>query len=498
MKRILFLSALALLVINTPDARSDDDVTKLYGEHCASCHSPDRLGAQGPALLPSNLSRLRREKAIDIIANGKIASQMPGFKDALTRSEIEALTEYIFSAPAETPVWPLEMIKSSRISHETTAQEGPAHSANPMNLFVVVETGDHHVTILDGDRMEPLTRFPSRFALHGGAKFSPDGRFTFLASRDGWVMKYDLLKLEVVAEVRAGINTRNIAVSPNGRFVVAGNYLPHNLVVLDATNLEPVQIINATGSNAKSSRVSAVYAAPPRNSLIVALKDVPEVWELIERSDQTSKEPFAIRRLLLEDYLDDFLFDQDYKTIIGASRGGKGAKVIDVTNGNLISDLPLEGMPHLGSGTSWDWSGRRIFATPHLKAAQISLFDMETWQPVQAIETAGPGFFTRSHKNSDYVWADVFFGPNKDQINVIDKKSLRIVKTLVPEPGKTSGHVEFTMDGRFALVSILEDEGALIVFDAKTLEEVKRLPMRRPVGKYNVHNKITFEEGTSH
>ena len=38
----------------------------------------------------------------------------------------------------------------------------------------------------------------------------------------------------------------------------------------------------------------------------------------------------------------------------------------------------------------------------------------------------------------------------------------------------------------------------MIVYDAQTLEEVKRLPMRKPVGKYNVWNKITREEGTSH
>ena len=34
--------------------------------------------------------------------------------------------------------------------------------------------------------------------------------------------------------------------------------------------------------------------------------------------------------------------------------------------------------------------------------------------------------------------------------------------------------------------------------DAATLREVKRLPMRKPSGKYNVWNKITFEDGTSH
>ena len=41
-------------------------------------------------------------------------------------------------------------------------------------------------------------------------------------------------------------------------------------------------------------------------------------------------------------------------------------------------------------------------------------------------------------------------------------------------------------------------DGAVIVYDAKTLKEVKRLPMSKPVGKYNVFNKITKSEGTSH
>ena len=31
-----------------------------------------------------------------------------------------------------------------------------------------------------------------------------------------------------------------------------------------------------------------------------------------------------------------------------------------------------------------------------------------------------------------------------------------------------------------------------------TLEEVKRVPMRKPLGKYNVYNRITRSSGTSH
>ena len=104
----------------------------------------------------------------------------------------------------------------------------------------------------------------------------------------------------------------------------------------------------------------------------------------------------------------------------------------------------------------------------------------------------------RGHENSPYAWVDVAIGPEKDAIQIIDTRTLEIVKTLRPEPGKTAAHVEFTRDGRYALVSIMEMDGALIVYDAATFEEVKRIPMKKPVGKYNVYNKIHYSSGTSH
>ena len=62
-------------------------------------------------------------------------------------------------------------------------------------------------------------------------------------------------------------------------------------------------------------------------------------------------------------------------------------------------------------------------------------------------------------------------------------------------------HIEFTRDGKYALASLWErkdDGGALVVLDAATFKEVKRIPMDKPVGKYNLFNKITRSAGTSH
>ncbi len=83
-------------------------------------------------------------------------------------------------------------------------------------------------------------------------------------------------------------------------------------------------------------------------------------------------------------------------------------------------------------------------------------------------------------------------------VHLIDKRNLSIAKTLKPAPGKTAAHVEFTKDGSHALLSIWEKDGAVVVYDADTLKEVKRIPMNKPAGKYNVYNKTHYARGTSH
>jgi hypothetical protein len=491
---------------------------RLYVEHCQACHGEGRLGGSGPALLPENLSRLKPADAAVVIAEGRAATQMPGFASVLTEDQISTLVEMIYTPLPEIPPWGIEEIEASRIIHTHPDQlpDRPAHRADPLNLFTVVETGDQHVTILDGDRFQPLWRFPSRYALHGGAKYSPDGRFVYLGSRDGWVSKYDLFGLVPVAEVRAGINLRNIAVSADGRWVMAGNYLPHSLVVLDADDLHPVKHIMVE-SGGLSSRVSAVYTAPPRDSFIAALKDIPEVWEISYKPDPEPIAtgtvhnyqpemlegafdfgPFPVRRIVLDDYLDDFFFDPSYRHAIGAARDGDAGQVINLNVGRKVAEVALAGMPHLGSGIVFEYAGRQVLATPHLKDAAVSVIDMERWQTIARIETLGPGFFLRSHENTPYAWVDVFSGADRDAIQVIDKRTLTIVRTLRPSPGQTAAHVEFTRDGRFALVSIWETDGAVVVYDAASFAEVTRIPMRKPSGKYNVHNKITYSAGTSH
>lgn len=497
------------------------DPAALYQQHCAACHGAQRTGAMGPALLPESLERLRGAEAGKVIGQGRAATQMPGFAATLKADEIAALAKWIYTPVAPAPRWTEEDIRASRIEVPGAAglPARPKWSADPMNLFVVVEGGDHHVSLVDGDRFEPIHRFASRYALHGGPKFTPEGRHVYFGSRDGWITKYDLWNLTVVAEVRAGLNMRNIAVSSDGRWVMAANYFPHTLALFDSELKLERTYAAATDDGKASSRVSAVYDAAPRKSFIVALKDVPELWEIsydpkapdiydglvhdYRMGEGLPKRGFlGVRRTKLQEPLDDFFFDQGYIHALGATRpradGQASAQVVNLDVRRKIADLPLSGMPHLGSGITFDYDGKRVLASPNLKGQALDVIDVRTWKPVATIPVPGPGFFLRSHEKSHYAWTDSMMSPTaRDTLTVIDKRTLQPV-AQVREPGKTLAHIEFTKDGRYALASLWEMDGALIVFDAQTLKEVKRLPMSKPVGKYNVWNKITRSEGTSH
>ncbi|MDP2795786.1 MAG: cytochrome D1 domain-containing protein [Sulfurisoma sp.] len=494
---------------------------EIYQQHCVACHGSDRFGITGPALLPESLARLRKPEAQKTVREGRAATQMLPFGDKLSLEEIEAVVNLIYTPVTPAPTWSAEQLMASRVAHHVGLPAKPAAvfaGVDMMNLFIVVETGDHHVTVLDGDKLEPIHRFPSRYALHGGPKFTPDGRYVFFASRDGWIAKFDIWNLKVVAEIRAGINTRNVAVSGDGKIVAVANYLPHTLVLLDADlnllKIHPVRDIDGK----ESSRVSAVYDAAPRKSFVAALKDVPEVWE-ISYDRQAEDIPVGMihdfkykegafipgflnpRRTRLSTPLDDFFFTQDYAELMGSSREAGKGQVVHLDVRKKIADLSLPGMPHLGSGITWDWNGRRVMASPNLKEGVVSVIDMKDWSLVKAIPTLGPGFFMRSHEATPYAWTDSMMSKAKDTLQVIDKRTLEKVAEVKTDPGKTLAHVEFTRDGKYVLASLWErkaDGGALIVFDAATFKEVKRIPMDKPVGKYNLYNKITRSEGTSH
>src|SRR3989344_1463160 len=119
---------------------------KLYEEHCASCHGAGRLGGIGPALLPENQGRLKRDEAIATIRDGRVATQMLGFRDKLSTEQITQLAGLIYAPLPQVPRWEMADIRGSHVLHLKPGEklsDKPVFKADPLNLFVVVEVGDH-------------------------------------------------------------------------------------------------------------------------------------------------------------------------------------------------------------------------------------------------------------------------------------------------------------------------------------------------------------------
>lgn len=58
------------------------------------------------------------------------------------------------------------------------------------------------------------------------SSISPDGRYAFTVSCEGWVQKYDARSQKPVGQVRVGLNSKDIAISTDGKWLAIANYLP--------------------------------------------------------------------------------------------------------------------------------------------------------------------------------------------------------------------------------------------------------------------------------
>ena len=101
-----------------------------------------------------------------------------------------------------------------------------------------------------------------------------------------------------------------------------------------------------------------------------------------------------------------------------------------------------------------------------------------------------------AHENSRHLLVvSTIPADSRQVLQAIDRETLEVAREFLAEPEATLAHVEFSRDGRHVLVSLQRDEGALIVLDSDTLAEVKRLPMKQPVGQYGVWRRAGLQGG---
>lgn len=452
-----------------PAATRADDTPTTYRTLCASCHGLQRYGGYAPPLIPAALGRKSDEDLEQAILTGLPSTQMPAFSSVLEAPQARSLVALMRESVGEIR-WDLRDIERSRIVFRLAGGKIPP-GVRRENLTLVVERGTGSISVLDGDSLTELDRFAVG-KIHGGLKFDRAYRTVYAATRDGTLVEYDLDEGRLRTGVKVGANTRNIAISPDADWIAAANQLPANLVLLDAS-LRPLRIFPLPG------QPSGVYPLPGESRFILTLRDAPYLYSV-------GYPDLELQRIELPEPFEDFVFVPGGKQLLASSRGGQRILLYDLETQATLGSLPTVGLPHLFSACFFSRNGVPYAALNHIGVPRLSILRMDSFQLEKAIDLRGSGFFVRTHPGTPYLWIDT----NTDALQLVDKETLELLdRRLTPDPGKTVMHAEFTAEGERAFVSIWHEQGAVVVYDSTTLEEIRRLPYDTPVGKYNAFNK---------
>jgi plastocyanin/DNA-binding beta-propeller fold protein YncE len=468
-------------------------VKQAFTDSCSGCHGLQREGATGPALIPGRLAA-GDDTYFEVIKNGKPGTVMPAWgPTGMSDEEIWALIGFMRSEPeAEAVEWELEQIAASRqvLVDEASLPDAPTHDGDLNNLMLVTEREARSIAVFDGDTHRLLAHVEASYRAHGYAFDPTDERWAYNVGRDGWLFKIDLYTLEAVRQVRVGLDSRGLAISDDGQYVIVGNYIPNSAVILEAKTLKPLKVITTEGLNPQGefveSRVCITSDVSPEKVgpyFVLALKEAGQMWRI-----DWSQPDFPIDKVEgVGNILHDGFLSPDNKRFYIASQTDNWMAVIDVEKWELAAQIPTGQVPHPGSGAAWEANDATYGATVHAGEGKITVWNLADNAIAAQIETTGPGLFIRSHHDSPYVWADTMFGDPANRIYAFDKATFEVVKVI--DDGVQTLHPEFTDDGAFVYVSDWQGN-AVRVYDAETFEQVAELTgVETPTGIFNTSRR---------
>lgn len=468
-------------------------VEQVFRDTCGGCHGPNREGGTGPALIPARLTE-EDEFYFDTIQNGRSDTVMPAWGNAgFSEAEIEAMVAYIHTEPsAEDIQWEMAEIADSRsvLASEDELPDAPAHSGALDNLMLVTEREARSIAVFNGENHELIGHIDASYRAHGYAFDPTNDRWVYNVGRDGWLFKIDMYSLQAVTKVRVGHDSRGLAISDDGNYLVVGNYIPATAVILDAHTLEPLKVIHTEGATPEGeivkSRVCITSDVSPElvgPYFIIALKEAGQVWRI-----NYSKPDFPITKVKdVGHILHDGFLSPDNSRFYLASQNDDWMAVIDVAEWEVIERIPTGDTPHPGSGATWEANDNTYGATVHAGEGLVTIWDLETNEIVAKVPTSGPGLFVRAHDKNPYVWADTVFSEKPNEIYVIDKETFEVVHVIAD--GEQVVHPELTADGDYVYISDWLGD-VVRIYDAYTFELVAEVGgVTTPTGIFNTERR---------
>jgi len=503
------------LVISDPVTLNDEQFEASrqdYFNNCAGCHGLFRTGATGPNITPLRTQALGTDGVRSMVTYGSPAG-MGNFGQAgeLSAEQITNLAAYLQLPPPDAPSLPMADIQASwellvPVDERPTT---PQHTRNWENYTGVILRDAGQVAIFDGDTNEELVKLSTGFAVHI-LRSSWNGRYTYVIGRDGKVTLIDLWTPlpSIVANVKGCHDARSVESSKyegfEDKYLIEGCYWPPQYIVYDGLTLEPLQRVDVPmddieGETLIENRVASIIASPHDPIWVVSLKEAGFV-AVVDYSDPAELDFPIVSNIATAKFLHDGGLDHTGSYYIVAANANNKMVVVDLINQDLEAMFATGLIPHPGRGVNWEdpeygW----VNATSHIGEGKVSVYGADpinrpdiAWQVVREIALPSAGsLFIKSHYASPWVIVDMATsatGHEKD-ICAISKVTGTLDRCFTVASNGRAVHIEFNKGGSEIWVSDWHPDGAVIVLDSTTLQELRRfVNLQTPTGKFNVFN----------
>jgi len=458
-KLLSIVAATALTASFSFAGSSSMDFAKKYEKECQGCHGPIHQGGVGSDLRPKALKAKSREFLAERIMNGVENTAMPAWNSSFSKDDSTGMIDWLMDWKNTVELTlDLEEVKKTwtvMADREALAKKypKPTEVKSVLDITFATERDASLVDFIDSTTGKVLSRHKAGFAVHVTVTNKKNPRYAYSISRSGKLTMFDIGApgQPALASVQVGQESRGLAVSPDGKYVIAGNYNPGGAVLCDATTLEPLKaydtsrVIDPDGQIGPS-RVASLADTPYGPYFAMALKDAGHTYII-----DYSKPDFPIvgdipniGKILHDAFLNEDEGEDFGRYFMIASQGSDVVGIVDFKEKTLAAKVHTgkKSKPHPGQGSSWysKKMKKQLHATVSMNIGSIVIWDSE-WKVVKKVKTAGGGLFVGTAHDTPYVWADCVLGkPDKyNEVHLMNKETLEVERII--KVGKTKGQL---------------------------------------------------------
>jgi nitrite reductase (NO-forming)/hydroxylamine reductase len=500
-KLLSIVAATALTASFSFAGSSTMDFAQKYEKECQGCHGPIHQGGVGSDLRPKALKKKNREMLAETIMDGRDNTAMPAWNSSFSKDDASGMIDWLMD-------WKntVELTLSFDEVHGTwtkladrdaLAKKYPkaADVKDVKDITFATERDASLVDFIDSTTGKVLSRHKAGFAVHVTVTNKHDPRYAYSISRSGKLTMFDIAApgQPALASVQVGQESRGLAVSPDGKYILAGNYNPGGAVLCDAQTLEPLKVYDTSrvidpDGQIGPSRVAGIADTPYGPYFAMALKDGGHTYII-----DYSKPDFPIvgdianiGKILHDCFLNENEGEDFGRYFMIASQGSDLMGIVDFKTKKLAAKVHTgkKSKPHPGQGSSWfnKKMGKQLNATNSMNFGSVVIWESPSWKIVKKVKTSGGGLFVGTGEDTPWIWSDTVLGKpaNYNEIHLINKETLetdRIIKV-----GKKKGQL---IDAKTKKVLQEWDatQHAKVAVNEKAFGKEKILPMPDHLGK---------------